>query len=206
MFYYVYKITNLINGKIYVGKRKHKDPYKDKYMGSGVQILDAIKKYGLDNFSKDILGVFSDNDSAAFLEKEIVTKEFVSRFDTYNMHEGGYGGFAHFNDGSPEHLARCSKNGKNNGGTKNWTSGSYEKVVAQARLNGPNARLLSQSEESIKKRSATQKENKHQQGENNSQFGTMWITNDNENMKIKKNSPIPDGWKKGRKIVVTHLT
>jgi len=27
--YYVYKITNLINGKFYVGKRKHKIPEKD---------------------------------------------------------------------------------------------------------------------------------------------------------------------------------
>ena len=32
--YYIYRITNLINGKTYIGQRKYKDDYtKDKYMG-----------------------------------------------------------------------------------------------------------------------------------------------------------------------------
>jgi hypothetical protein len=35
MKHYVYKITNLINGKWYIGKRKHVNPYEDSYMGSG---------------------------------------------------------------------------------------------------------------------------------------------------------------------------
>lgn len=38
----------------------------------------------------------------------------------------------------------------------------------------------------------------HQKGSGNSQYGTMWITNGTENMKIKKESSIPDGWYKGR--------
>jgi len=38
----------------------------------------------------------------------------------------------------------------------------------------------------------------HQQGSGNSQFGTMWITNETENQKIKKDSIIPHGWRKGR--------
>lgn len=36
--------------------------------------------------------------------------------------------------------------------------------------------------------------------ENNSQFGTMWITNEQENRKIKKDDAIPEGWRKGRII------
>lgn len=38
------------------------------------------------------------------------------------------------------------------------------------------------------------------QGEANSQFGTMWITNGIENKKIKKSSDIPEGWARGRKM------
>lgn len=52
-----------------------------------------------------------------------------------------------------------------------------------------------------------------QKNENNSQFGTMWITNDIENMKIKNGQNIPFGWRKGRvlyqerqKICITNGT
>ena len=37
-------------------------------------------------------------------------------------------------------------------------------------------------------------------GENNSQHGTIWITNDIENRKIKKNNTIPNNWKIGRTL------
>jgi len=35
-------------------------------------------------------------------------------------------------------------------------------------------------------------------GTNNSQFGTIWITNGQENKKIKKEDIIPQSWYKGR--------
>jgi len=37
-------------------------------------------------------------------------------------------------------------------------------------------------------------------GNKNSQYGTMWITDGKENKKIKKESLIPEGWYKGRKV------
>ena len=40
----------------------------------------------------------------------------------------------------------------------------------------------------------------HQQGEKNSQFGTMWVTNGTENKKIRKIDPIPEGYWRGRKL------
>lgn len=46
----------------------------------------------------------------------------------------------------------------------------------------------------------SEKSSIHQKGQGNSQYGTMWITNGNENKKIKKDVDIiPDGWYKGRK-------
>ena len=45
--------------------------------------------------------------------------------------------------------------------------------------------------------------NKHSQGVNNSQYGTMWITNGNKNKKIKKTEHIPEGWNKGRKLTLS---
>lgn len=54
--------------------------------------------------------------------------------------------------------------------------------------------------EAIKKKKQTFKEIKHQQGEKNSQYGKMWITNGTKKgtCRINKNEPIPDGFRKGR--------
>lgn len=133
--YYVYKVTNNINGKFYIGKRKHDDPVKDSYMGSGKLILAAIDKYGKNNFTKEIIEIFQTNDEAAALEKTLVTKEIVEDSMCYNMHEGGHGGFGHINNLPPEErinvIAYKEKvqNGEITvGGTKNWTEESYKKV------------------------------------------------------------------------------
>ena len=49
MHYIIYKITNQINGKYYIGRHATKD-VNDSYMGSGIGIKNAIAKYGVENF------------------------------------------------------------------------------------------------------------------------------------------------------------
>lgn len=48
----IYKTTNLINGKIYIGKTTRKSQF---YYGSGIVIEQAIKKYGKKNFQREVL-------------------------------------------------------------------------------------------------------------------------------------------------------
>ena len=60
--------------------------------------------------------------------------------------------------------------------------------------------LASMSEEARLKQKETFKAIKHSQGEKNSQYGTMWITNGTENKKLKKESPMPEGYKRGRTL------
>lgn len=55
MFGYIYKTTNLVNGKQYIGKHKATKFEPDKYIGSGTLLLRAIKKYGKHNFSCELL-------------------------------------------------------------------------------------------------------------------------------------------------------
>lgn len=51
--HYVYCITNIINNKKYIGS--HSGELNDSYLGSGIYITKAVKKYGKSNFVKDIL-------------------------------------------------------------------------------------------------------------------------------------------------------
>lgn len=91
MFYTIYKVTNILNGKVYVGKHQTNNP-NDGYYGSGKFIKTAIKKYGKENFIKEVLFVFETEAEMNSKEKELITEEFVSRKDTYNAGIGGEGG------------------------------------------------------------------------------------------------------------------
>lgn len=84
---FIYKVTNKINGKIYIGQSKVNDP---SYLGSGKFIKKAIKKYGKDNFSKEILEECESKKSADEREKFWI-KELHSKKKEigYNIADGG---------------------------------------------------------------------------------------------------------------------
>lgn len=88
---YLYKITNNINNKFYIGI--HSGYPEDNYMGSGKLIWKAIDKYGLNNFTKIIIKTFPDNEigrnKVSKLEAFIVNVELTKSFDCYNIATGG---------------------------------------------------------------------------------------------------------------------
>jgi hypothetical protein len=90
IYYTVYKTTNQINDKIYIGVHKTDNP-NDSYLGSNRILKDAVKKYGQENFTKEVLFVFDNEESMWAKEKELVNEDFVSRKDTYNIGQGGEG-------------------------------------------------------------------------------------------------------------------
>lgn len=91
MFHFIYKITNTINGKFYIG-RHSTDNIDDGYMGSGTAIQRAIKKYGKKNFIKEILEYTNSFDDLVLLENQYITKDLILSEDCYNMSPGGLGG------------------------------------------------------------------------------------------------------------------
>jgi len=111
MFYLVYKITNTVNDKFYIGchKTKVKD---DGYMGSGILIKRAIEKYGVENFKKEILAECSSSEDMYAKEKELV----VLCENSYNMKHGGDGGFDFINDNRINNrVNNCVLGGKHGG-------------------------------------------------------------------------------------------
>lgn len=85
----IYKITNLINNKIYIGKEVKEKP---DYFGSGMYIKRAIKKYGKENFRKDIIQYYEFEEELDEMEKFWI-RELKSQVPNgYNIAEGGLGG------------------------------------------------------------------------------------------------------------------
>ena len=88
--YLIYKITNNINGKYYIGQHKTNNPL-DSYMGSGKLINQAKQKYGLSSFTKEILFDFDNFEDMNNKEIELVQLSNCWPYDqmSYNLREGG---------------------------------------------------------------------------------------------------------------------
>lgn len=149
-YHYFYKITNRINGMFYYGIHSTND-LNDDYMGSGKRIRAAIKKYGVENFTKEIIKFFPTLKELSDYEQQIIDESLLNDPKCYNLVKGGY-----FLEG-----------------------------------------------DAILKRKQTFKDKKHQQGQNNSQYGTCWVTLNDKSIKINKSeldAYLACGYIKGRVI------
>lgn len=89
---FIYITTNNINNKKYIGQKKYVNGW-EKYLGSGIVIKSAIKKYGRENFSREIIE--ECNSIEELNKREIYWINFydaVCRSDFYNIAYGGDGG------------------------------------------------------------------------------------------------------------------
>lgn len=95
-YYLVYKTTNIINGMFYIGSHET-DNKNDSYLGSGVWLRKAIKKYGKDNFRREIIQECADRDEMYSLEEKLVESVRCTP-NCYNINVGGSGGWNHINE------------------------------------------------------------------------------------------------------------
>ena len=89
MYGFIYITTNLVNGKRYLGQRKYSNGWKS-YLGSGVALKNAIKKYGKDNFKREIIIEAETAKELNQLEYELsIEYDVVNSDDWYNLCYGG---------------------------------------------------------------------------------------------------------------------
>jgi hypothetical protein len=200
-YHIIYKTTNQINGKFYVGMHST-DNLNDNYLGSGYKLKRSVNKYGKENFKMGILEYLPNRRSLKVREAELVNEDLLKDPMCMNLVFGGNGGFIspegckkgakRMNEivwANPEYRKRKSewKSEQNKilwetGVFKyvdNWT-GKHHKEESKIQIGKSNSII--------------------QKGEGNSQFGTCWITNETESKKIFKGDIIPEGWRLGRKI------
>jgi len=211
MFYTLYKITNNINGKIYIGAHKTNN-LDDGYFGSGKHLKNSINKYGIENFTKEIMQVFKSAEEMFDMEALLVNEGFVNRKDTYNIREGGFGGWDHI-DTKGENNFWFGKPGRMLG--KKMSEETKQKISENNYMKGlplelcPNygkpGTMLGKHHTDETKQKIGQANSKHQSGSGNSHYGKMWIycPYTHESVRIPRyeiKEWEDKGWVKGRKM------
>ena len=208
MFYTIYKITNKLDGKFYIGMHKTNN-LDDGYMGSGKLIKRAIQKHGRENFNKEILHIFDNEGDMENKEKELVILNEMS----YNLCEGGKGGFSYINRQPERFLTEKRLNSlmpiaetierwrlkyNNDELFRKQCNERSRLALQKARDNNPRGCFYGKTHSEETKIKMSKSKN---QGSKNSQYGTCWITKGQYNKKIKKEEFdiwIGQGYYKGR--------
>lgn len=208
--HYIYKTICSVTGKWYIGMHSTNN-LDDGYMGSGKILRYSIRKYGVENHTKEILEFFETREELVLREQEIVNKELIGDGKCMNLKEGGNGGF--ISDEQQRYRSECGGKALHKKIKDDIIfNEEYRKKISvgvqKAMDNGKMRKIqdnfswvgLKKTEKSKKKTSETMKGTGT--GETNSQYGTCWITKDGINKKIKKEdleTYLNDGWLKGRK-------
>lgn len=92
MIGYIYKTTNKINQKIYIGKHQS-SKYDERYFGSGKILRRAIEKYKIENFTNEIIDTAETDEELNNKEKYYIKyyKDLYGK-NCYNLAKGGDGG------------------------------------------------------------------------------------------------------------------
>lgn len=193
-YHFIYKTTNLINEKYYIGMHSTNN-LNDGYIGSGKRLWYSINKYGKENFNFEIIKFLPNKDLLKEEEKNIVNENLLKNPKCMNLRVGGIGGFS--NEQQKINNEKSLKKQKFLWDTdKEWSD--KIKLILGNNSRG-NKSFSGRNHSEISKEKIGKTNSVKQKGLCNSQFGTCWITNGKDNKKIKKEEQIPNDWKLGRK-------
>lgn len=183
----------------------------DRYLASGKYISAAIKKYGRENFKKEILYRCSNDEEMRQLEKYLITEDFLKRPNVYNIRPGGRGGFTLEESHVAGRLAVRALALKKQQDPEFYEhlckaiSEGCKEAYRQGRPRNPKLTFKGRKHTEDSKRRAGQKISIHHTGAGNPQYGKIWIMNTKlqKSIRIQKEMfqhYLDDGWILGRKL------
>jgi group I intron endonuclease len=197
---FIYKTTNTINGKSYIGKHIGTDD--DYYLGSGTLLLSKIEEYGRENFTREILK-YCDASTSRLLEEKYIKEYGTLVPNGYNIHcKGGFGGGEEHTKNTLERISESQK--------RRWKEGKFPKKhteetkekIRQSRMG------VKMTDEQIQRSLNTKKNWTEEQRESfrkklkEDSLGFKWINDGNSRKQIwpARGDTLPDGWTYGWKI------
>jgi group I intron endonuclease len=196
----IYKTINLVNGKFYIGQDSKND---SNYLGSGSLIKKAIKKYGRENFKKEILEYCKTNKELN--NREIYWIEKLNAIEEgYNITTGGEGTVGYkFTEEQKNKMSQSHKGKKltnehkeNIGiaSKKRWSDLEYKENVKKAQKNGRSKLSIEDKILAESRRIETFNKNKHnykfRNGQVNSIEHRLKISKSNTGKKMSEESRI----------------
>lgn len=213
-YHFIYKTTNVITGKFYVGMHSTNN-LDDGYIGSGRRLKYSILKYGISNHQFEILEFYETRQQLCDRERELVNEEMLLDSLCMNLKVGGRGGFlpieACRRGGQQQHTSdttsrKCLR--LRDKDVREKAANTLKETLAQKKLDGYDSFFACRekvlTDEVKEKRRKTFAAIGHQQGAANSQFGTCWVFNDTnqvaKKIKVEELQEMLDsGWRRGRR-------
>lgn len=193
--HYIYRITNLINGHTYIGQHKPRSlAERNRYFGSGKLIRQAISKYGIDNFKKEILhDNLEGQEMTNKLERYWISYERLCGRAQYNIADGGIDEHClfkghHHTEASKKKISEGSKKAAERYGDNHWNKG---------RIKTKEEREALSKAAKGKKQWWAYKRTRSAIGNTNT-LGAKWYNNGISNIRVKDGQEIPDGFVPGR--------
>jgi hypothetical protein len=213
-YYFIYKTTNLVNGKFYIGMHSTND-LEDGYLGSGKRLKYSVNKYGKENFKKEILEFLPNRSSLINREIELVNEGILKDLLCMNLMNGGKGGWSPNIFGGKENNKkfglRVGKIHRKKMKTDSIYFEKFKKIgiknLKDARKSGKWKVKFGKESSFFNKRHTEEtkqimRDKAHLRiGDKNSMYGRCWITNGKENKVVKKeNLVLEKNWCLGRII------
>lgn len=201
-FHIIYKITNLITNKFYIGMHST-DNLNDGYMGSGKKIKYSVNKYGKENHKFEIVEFLKSRKELIAREEKIINEELLSNPLCMNIRLGGHGGFDHIKD-FYEHNRKLAAN-------RNYKDPSFLKKLSESlkksykdnpsRPKGVWTKFDGMAGKKHSKESKA-KMSIAQTGEKNSQHGTMWVSDlaSKKSFRVDKDFKLSENIVKGKNV------